>query len=288
VLVLDAGRQLMQGTPAAVQNDQRVKEAYLGSSDYQGRPRPEPWQGRRMAVLTTKDLKADYGAAPVVENLNLVVNPGEMVAMLGANGAGKTTTLRAMAGLHRPVSGSILVDDQETRTWGPPRVVAAGLTLVPEGRQVFPELTVRDNIFLGAYSRRDVDARGELEDLLTRFPVLRQKLATRAGLLSGGEQQMLAIARGLIARPKIILLDEPSLGLAPAMIAQLYEALADLRDEGVTVLVVDQMATLALAVSDRGYVLESGQVVGEGDAESLRGDPAIEQAYLGQLANTAP
>jgi ABC-type branched-subunit amino acid transport system ATPase component len=161
------------------------------------------------------------------------------------------------------------------------RIAAAGVALVPEGRQVFPELTALDNLMLGAYTRRSVDASAELDALLTRFPRLRDRLANRAGLLSGGEQQMLAIARALMAKPRILLLDEPSLGLAPAMINELFEALADLRDEGITILLVDQMARLALTVADRGYVLESGRIVRAGAADALARDPALEAAYLG-------
>jgi ABC-type branched-subunit amino acid transport system ATPase component len=163
------------------------------------------------------------------------------------------------------------------------RIAASGVALVPEGRQVFPELSVRDNITLGAHTRKEVDRDAEVEALLQRFPRLRERLDSRAGLLSGGEQQMLAIARGLMAKPRILLLDEPSLGLAPAMINELFAALAELRDDGVTILLVDQMAALALTVADRGYVLESGRIVRDDTAEALTQDPALEAAYLGRI-----
>jgi ABC-type branched-subunit amino acid transport system ATPase component len=162
-----------------------------------------------------------------------------------------------------------------------PEIAAAGLSLVPEGRQVFPELSVLDNLMLGGYARKNPDAGGAIAAILRRFPRLSERLASRAGLLSGGEQQMLAIARGLMAKPRILLLDEPSLGLAPAMINELYDILADLRDDGATVLLVDRMAALALAIADRGYVLESGRIVRADDAAALAEDPAIEAAYLG-------
>jgi branched-chain amino acid transport system permease protein len=204
-----------------------------------------------------------------------------MVAVLGANGAGKSTMMRALSGLHRPVSGAILLDLAHIQDLPASRIAHAGLSLVPEGRQVFPLMSVRDNILMGAYTRDDVDAAAEIEALLTRFPRLRDRIDMPAGVLSGGEQQMLAIARGLIANPRILLLDEPSLGLAPAIIAELYDVLADLRDEGVTVLLVDQMATLALAVADRAYVLENGRIVKSGTAAELRQDTSIEEAYLG-------
>ena len=201
--------------------------------------------------------------------------------LLGANGAGKSTTMRAITGLLRPVDGTIVLDDSAVQDLAPHRIAARGVALVPEGRQVFPELTVRDNILLGAHTRRDVDREAELAALLGRFPRLRERLDSRAALLSGGEQQMLAIARALMAKPRILLLDEPSLGLAPAMIDELYDALAELRDDGVTILLVDQMATLALTVADRGYVLESGHVVRADCAAALAQDPSLEAAYLG-------
>lgn len=281
ILVLDAGKPLSEGAPAAIRQDPAVLTAYLGESDFKGRPRGTPWRGEKVAILATLGLEAGYGAAPVLENVSINVNPGEMVTVLGANGAGKSTMMRAISGLHRPVSGSIILDDRETHSHEAHDVAAAGLSLVPEGRQVFPELTLRENIELGAWARRDPVKPEEIEALLGRFPRLRDRINSRAGVLSGGEQQMLAIARGLIARPKIILLDEPSLGLAPSMIAELFIILADLRDEGVTILIVDQMANLALTVADRGYLLENGRIVKAGASHDLKNDPSIEQAYLG-------
>jgi ABC-type branched-subunit amino acid transport system ATPase component len=219
----------------------------------------------------------------VLDEVSFEVRPGEMVALLGANGAGKSTAMRAVTGLLRPVQGAIVFDDRPVQQMAAHRIAANGVALVPEGRQVFPELSVRDNIMLGAYTRKDADRDADLAALLTRFPRLRERLNSRAGLLSGGEQQMLAIARGLMAKPRILLLDEPSLGLAPAMINELFAALAELRDDGVTILLVDQMAALALTVADRGYVLESGRIVRDDIAEALSQDPALEAAYLGRI-----
>ena len=226
-------------------------------------------------------LTAGYGAAPVLEDVTFDVRPGEMVAMLGANGAGKSTIMRALSGLLRPVGGNIVLDNRPVTALEAYRIARSGLALVPEGRQVFGELDVRDNLVLGAFSRDKVDLDREIEALLDRFPRLRERLSSRAGLLSGGEQQMLAIARGLMANPRVLLLDEPSLGLAPAMINELFDILAELRDEGVTILLVDQMAALALTVADRGYVLEQGRFAREGKAAELAADPALEAAYLG-------
>jgi ABC-type branched-subunit amino acid transport system ATPase component len=222
----------------------------------------------------------------VLKDVTLHVQAGELVALLGANGAGKSTFLAALSGLHRPVSGDIVLNDEPVHALQPYQLVRRGLVLVPEGRQVFAELTVLENIELGAYKRADDMSRHEIAVILKRFPRLKERLSSRAGLLSGGEQQMMAIARGLMARPRILLLDEPSLGLAPAMVDELYAILGELRDEGITILLVDQMATLALAVADRAYVLEQGRIVVEGTASELQSDKRLTAAYLGSGVNS--
>ena len=285
LLVLDAGKPIAWGEPDEVRQLPHVIAAYLGGTEYQAPPRAEPWDGSRDARLFIKDLVLDYGAAPVVDKVNLVVNPGELIAILGANGAGKSSILQCLAGLHPATSGSILLDNESIHHSDAASIAARGLALVPEGRQMFPQLTVRDNLMLGAYARTDkVDVDAEIEAILQRFPRLRDRIDTPTGLLSGGEQQMVAVGRGLMAKPRILLLDEPSLGLSPAMIGELYDALAALRDEGVTLLLVDQMANLALQVADRAYVLETGRIVKSGSAEALRGDRELEAAYLGEGA----
>ncbi|HSG54962.1 MAG TPA: ATP-binding cassette domain-containing protein [Paracoccaceae bacterium] len=281
IFALDAGQPIAFGTPDEVRSNPKVIAAYLGEGALSAPARTLAYEPGAMATLVTHDLCAGYGAADVLQSVNLTVQQGELVALLGANGAGKSTFLRTVAGLMRPTSGQILLNDSYIHESAPYRIVESGLALVPEGRQVFPELTVAQNIELGAYRRKVQPDAAELEKILTRFPRLRERMDSPAGLLSGGEQQMMAVARGLMASPRILLLDEPSLGLAPAMIEELYTILAELRDDGVTILLVDQMATLALAVADRGYVLEQGRIVAEGSAKALRSDAALVAAYLG-------
>ncbi|ESR23727.1 branched-chain amino acid ABC transporter ATP-binding protein/permease [Lutibaculum baratangense] len=286
VLVLDAGRKIAEGRPEEVRENPVVLKAYLGEgAPVVARGRQAGEAGR--TALKVSGLSASYGASEVLQGLDLEVGEGELVAVLGANGAGKSTLMRALAGLHRPVGGAIGFAGEDVAAWPANRIARAGLVLVPEGRQVFPELTVVQNIRLGAYGRPPADLSREVERLLDRFPRLRERKGQRAGFLSGGEQQMLAIARGLVARPKVLLLDEPSLGLAPTLIHELYTILAELRDEGVTILLVDQMAEMALAVADRAYVLSSGVIVAGGTAAEIRRDGTLEDAYLGGTATAA-
>jgi ABC-type branched-subunit amino acid transport system ATPase component/ABC-type branched-subunit amino acid transport system permease subunit len=279
VVVLDAGSPIAAGTPRDVQQDPAVRSAYLGGASHRPSPRAVPGEVSK-ALLEVGRLEAGYGAAPVLKGIDLRVNSGELVAVLGANGAGKSTLMRALAGLHRPVRGEIALEGEDLSTLAAHRVVGRGVVLVPEGRQVFPELSVLDNIRLGAYLRKEAPA-AEVEALLERFPRLRERLQQRAGLLSGGEQQMLALARGLMARPRLLLLDEPSLGLAPAVIDELFASLDRLRAERVTILLVDQMAGLALALADRAYVIEGGHITARGSASDLAAAGSLEKAYLG-------
>nr|WP_223871791.1 ABC transporter ATP-binding protein [Candidatus Dactylopiibacterium carminicum] len=247
------------------------------------------WRGVRAArslladadeLLGVGGLTTGYGAEPVLHAVDLQVREGEMVALLGANGAGKSTLMRSLSGLHRPLRGGIHLGGTELSGLRAEQIVRLGLVLVPEGRQVFPELTVLDNIRLGAFLQPE-DRERRVEEMLTRFPRLRERLHQRAGLLSGGEQQMLAIARALMSKPRVLLLDEPSLGLAPKIIEELFAVLDRLRGEKMTLLLVDQMAALALALADRAYVLENGAVVARGSAAEIAADPALAKAYLG-------
>jgi branched-chain amino acid transport system ATP-binding protein len=276
VVVLDAGRRIAAGPPAAVRADPVVKAAYLGAAA------PAVTAAPRKAgptLLKVEGLCAGYGPLAVLDHIALEVGRGETIAVLGPNGAGKSTMMKALSGLIRPVAGEIAFEGADAAALPAHRVARAGLILVPEGRQVFPNLTVAENLRLGATRRRDFEL-AEIEAMLQRFPRLRPRLLTAAGLLSGGEQQMLAVARGLLARPEILLLDEPSLGLAPAVASELFGQLARLRDEGMTLLIVDQMADHVLSIAGRGYLLGGGRVLAKGSAAELR-DATLDDAYLG-------
>jgi branched-chain amino acid transport system ATP-binding protein len=283
VVVLDAGSKIAAGPPISVRNDPAVLRAYLGGAEMRARPRKASISAEAQPVLSASGLFAGYGAVPVLSDVSFDIRDGELVALLGANGAGKSTTMRTVTGLLRARRGSVLFDGGSIERRDAHRIAASGLALVPEGRQIFPELSVLDNLRLGAFARRPDNEAARIEKLLERFPRLRERISQPAGLLSGGEQQMLAIARALVGNPRVLLMDEPSLGLAPALINELFDVIAELRDEGVPILLVDQMAAMALSIADRGYVLESGHIVRSGSAAELAGDPALEAAYLGHV-----
>ncbi len=233
-------------------------------------------------MLTLKDVQVYYGAIQAVKGISLHVEERELVALIGSNGAGKTTTLRTISGLFRPRNGTITFQDRDLTRLPPHEIVGLGIAQAPEGRQIFGTLTVRENLMLGAIRRNDGGAVSEdLERVLSLFPVLKDRLAQVGGTLSGGEQQMLAISRALMAAPRLLLLDEPSLGLAPLMVNRIFEVISRLKAEGVTILLVEQNARKALAVADRAYVLETGLVSLEGAASELAASPAVEKAYLG-------
>ena len=232
-------------------------------------------------MLRIEDLRAGYGELEILHGIDLEVREGEVVALIGANGAGKTTTLKTISGVVRASTGSITFEGQGIHNWQPRQIVSEGLIQVPEGRKLFPELSVRDNLSLGSYRRGRSEADDTVDEVFELFPLLRERSDQTAGTLSGGEQQMLAIGRALMGKPRLLMLDEPSLGLAPMLVADIFEVVRDLRRRGLTVMLVEQNAVHALQLSDRGYVLENGSVVLEGTGEELLGDDRVRSAYLG-------
>ena len=237
-------------------------------------------------MLEVRDLRVRYGAIEAVRGLDLRVRQGELVALVGSNGAGKSTLLKAVAGILRPVSGNIVFEGEEISKLPAHQVVRRGIVLVPEGRRLFADQTVLDNLLLGSYRRGDEDTRVpahvRADGYLERFPVLRERRDRPAGALSGGQQQMLAISRGLMARPRLLLLDEPSLGLAPLLVRQVFDTIGELRRQGMTILLVEQLAKLALRLADRAYVLVQGRITLHGPSEQLLNSAEIVRGYLGR------
>ena len=233
------------------------------------------------ALLRVADVVAGYGGVPVLRGISVEVAPGEVVAVLGANGVGKTTLNRTLSGLVRASAGSITFDGARIERAAPSAIVRAGLIHVPEGRRIFPNLTVRENLELGAYARARAGRAANLERAFTIFPRLRERTSQLAGTLSGGEQQMLAIGRGLMAEPRLLILDEPSLGLSPLLVEELFALIARIAAEGLAVMLVEQNVVQSLALAARAYVLENGAVVMQGPAAELVRNPELERAYLG-------
>ena len=232
-------------------------------------------------MLKVDDLHVYYGAIHALQGLSFTVGQGEMVTLLGANGAGKTTTLKTISALLRPRSGRIELEGQPLEDLPPHEIVRLGVAHVPEGRRVFPRLSVMENLKTGAYTRRRGTIADDIERAFTLFPRLKERMQQKAGTLSGGEQQMLAIGRGLMARPRLLLLDEPSMGLAPILVEQIFSTIQEINKEGVTVLLVEQNAAMALAICHRGYVMETGKIILQGTAAELSGNDRVRQAYLG-------
>jgi branched-chain amino acid transport system ATP-binding protein len=233
-------------------------------------------------MLTLQDVRVFYGAIQAVKGISLEVRERELVTIVGANGAGKTTTLRTISGIYRPTTGSMIFEGRNLAALPSHEIVALGISQAPEGRQIFGSLSVRDNLMLGATRRADrTGIAQELDYLVSLFPVLGERMNQSGGTLSGGEQQMLAIARALMAKPRLLLLDEPSLGLAPMLVNRIFAVISRLKETGVTILLVEQNARKALEIADRAYVMETGRVILEGDARELAANPEIEKAYLG-------
>ncbi|TMF55750.1 MAG: ABC transporter ATP-binding protein [Chloroflexi bacterium] len=233
------------------------------------------------SLLEVDRLTAGFGATPVLFDVGLELRPGELVALIGANGAGKSTLLGALSGLVRIFHGTIRFGGRLVSDLRPELIVASGMVHVPQGRRLFGTMTVARNLLLGAYRRHDREVRDDVQRILQYFPALGDKLDREAGTLSGGEQQMVAIGRGLMARPKLLMIDEPSLGLAPKVVDRVMEIVKTINQDGTAVLLVEQDVVLALEIADRGYVLENGRIAMSGQAADLRQDPAVRKAYLG-------
>jgi len=233
-------------------------------------------------LLEAKDLHVAYGAILALQGISFHIDEGEIVTLIGANGAGKSTTLRTISGLLRPVRGDILFHDKSIVTVSAERIVRLGISQVPEGRQIFSKLTVRENLEMGAYTRTNKrEIQESMERVFQSFPRLKERLAQQGGTLSGGEQQMLAMGRGLMSRPSLLLLDEPSMGLAPILVEEIFNIIRTINSQGTSILLVEQNAAMALSVAHRGYVLETGRIVLEGKARDVLENPQVREAYLG-------
>ena len=233
-------------------------------------------------MLELQDLQVAYGGIQALKGVSIHVDAGEIVTLIGANGAGKSTTLRAISGLERAKAGKIIYNGEDITAKPSKYMVQQGLVMVPEGRLIFPDMTVLENLKIGAYLRGDRDVERDIARMYELFPRLKERAWQLAGTLSGGEQQMLAVGRALMSRPKLLMMDEPSLGLAPLVVRDIFSIIRTIRDSGVTVLLIEQNANAALKVADRGYVLETGRITLEGSGESLMRDPAVRAAYLGK------
>jgi branched-chain amino acid transport system ATP-binding protein len=232
-------------------------------------------------LLEVSEIHSFYGNIEALKGVSLTVEEGEIVTLIGSNGAGKSTTLRSISGLTPPRQGTIRFEDREIHTLPPQAIVARGIAQSPEGRHCFHRMTARENLELGAYLRKDADVKPDMDRVFTLFPRLQERQKQKAGTMSGGEQQMLAIGRALMGRPRLLLLDEPSMGIAPILVERIYETIVEINRQGTTILLVEQNANYALGVSRRGYVLETGQIALAGTSVRLREDPEVQKAYLG-------
>ena len=235
----------------------------------------------RKPLLQVEDINVYYGAIHAIKGISFEVFPDEIVTLIGANGAGKSTTLNTIAGLLRPRSGRIILEGKDLATIPASRIVSQGMALCPEGRRIFQQMTVRENLEMGGYTRPKSEIPASLEEMFTRFPRLKEREKQIAGTLSGGEQQMLAMARALMSKPKLLMLDEPSMGLAPILVEQIFDIIKELHGAGVTILLVEQNAQMALSIADRAYVLETGRIAMTGEASALLKNDDVRKAYLG-------
>lgn len=236
-------------------------------------------------MLKVNGINAFYGKIQVLKDISLEVEEGSIVTILGANGAGKTTTMKTISGMLKPQSGSIQFQGENVTGLRPDQLLRKGIALVPEGRQILSGMTVLENLEMGAYHRKDNEVDQDIKKVMERFPILEERQKQLGGTLSGGQQQMLAIARAILSKPKLLLLDEPSMGLAPLIVADIFKIIKEINEAGTTVLLVEQNARQALKISDYGYVLETGKMVAEGSSQKLLNDPRIMEAYLGRKSS---
>ena len=234
-------------------------------------------------ILSLKGVNTHYGAAHILKDVDIDIHAGEMVCLLGGNASGKTTTLKTMLGYLRPSSGAVYMDGENVNSWSTAQRVGHGLTMVPENRRLFKRMSVRENLEIGAYLRQSDDLDADYERVFEMFPRVKERLTQKAGTLSGGEQQMVAMGRALMAQPKVLLMDEPSMGLAPVLVAQNFEIIEQINKAGVTVFVVEQNANMALSIADRGYVLQTGKIVLSDTSQALLANPQMRAAYLGDV-----
>jgi len=258
------------------------EEAAPAAGDLEARA--EPASAERRPVLELRDVSTHYGLVSVLRHVNVEIYPGEMICLLGGNASGKTTTLKTILGYVTPSEGEVLLDGQVISGLKTKEVVARGVSMVPENRRLFPHMTVAENLEIGAYLRSDrSQVAQDREQVLDTFPRVRERLKQKAGTLSGGEQQMVAMCRALMADPTVLLMDEPSMGLAPVLVDQVFEIIKTIRELGRTIFVVEQNANMALSIADRGYVLQTGEIVLAGEASDLLANPRMREAYLGEL-----
>ena len=267
LVVLNFGKKIAEGTPQEIQNNEAVIEAYLGK--------------KRCNMLKLENIVAGYGHITALKDISLEVPQGSIVSLIGANGAGKTTTMKTIMGLVKPTSGRVIFEGQDITSRQTHQVVQNGISLVPEGRQILQDMSVYENLEMGAYTRKDKEIEADIKKVFKRFPILDERSYQLGGTLSGGQQQMLAIGRALMARPKLLLLDEPSMGLAPLVVNEIFETIKEISADGTTVLLVEQNVRQALKIADYAYVLETGKMVLSGSADEVRHNPRVMEAYLG-------
>lgn len=234
-------------------------------------------------VLEFRNVDTHYGTVQILHDVSITISPGELVCLLGGNASGKTTTLRTILGMVEPSAGAVMIDGQDMQGLTTAQRVARGVSMVPENRRLFKRMSVRENLEIGAYLREDDEKEADLDRIFTMFPRVKERLNQTSGTLSGGEQQMVAVGRALMSRPRVLLMDEPSMGLAPILVAQNFDIIEQINAAGTAVFVVEQNASMALSIADRGYVLQSGRIVLSDTAEALKADPRMREAYLGEL-----